>query len=415
MSERIGPYRILFIQHAGSLGGSVNSLAYLVEALDSITYETLIACIDDNESVIDVYRTRGINAFHYPGISSFPHTTLGWYRLYNPMAIAGLIKRTIAFWPSIKATRNLIESVNPDIVHLNSLVLAASAIGVRNSGVPLVWHVREPVHPGHFGFRKALLSFLVARLADEAIFISDFDQRQLTKGRKGIVVHNFVNFSRFDNALDGASTKAELGLPPEAKVVLFLGGQGMVKGIFPLLEALPIVKEHVPEMHCLIGGGQREPSRRISSRIARKVFPIIGYGTVAQRVEKCLNLYNMHGYVHMLPWREDVPQLIAASDVVVFPSVQPHFARPVIEAGAMAKPVVASRIGGVEELVEDGVTGLLVKSGDGNALANALIKVLRDAELAKSLGAAGLERARARYSPSNMRLIEGIYQKLLAR
>ena len=84
----------------------------------------------------------------------------------------------------------------------------------------------------------------------------------------------------------------------------------------------------------------------------------------------------MEPWVRLLPFRPDPERLNAAADLVVFPSTLPHFARPVIEAGAMAVPVVASRLGGVEELVEDGMTGILVPPGDPAALGDAIARVL---------------------------------------
>jgi glycosyltransferase involved in cell wall biosynthesis len=91
--------------------------------------------------------------------------------------------------------------------------------------------------------------------------------------------------------------------------------------------------------------------------------------------------------------RSDVPQLLAACDVVVFPAVVPHFARPLIEAAAMAKPVVASDLGGPRELVVHGSTGLLVPPNDPEALASAIAAVLEDPQAAMRMGAAAFERA----------------------
>lgn len=408
--------RILYIHHASSLGGSSLSLLYLVKGLDRDRYEPVVCCIYDTPEVVRLYHNQGIETVVCRGISDFPHTTLGWSPLYNPLSVARLIKRLALFLPSVRRTRELVHSLQPALVHLNSLVLAPSAMGVRMAGVPLVWHVREPVHPGHFGLRRRILSWLMMRLANEAIFISQFDRQQLTGGRKGVVVYNFVDFRHFDRALDGAAVRSELGIAAEARVVLFLGGQSVVKGIFPLLEALPHVKRQVPQMHCLIPAGEYRPSGRLLSRVARIVLPWLGSGTVAQRVNRLLERHRMHDYVHLLGWQQDVERVIAASDVVVFPSVAPHFARPVIEAGAMAKPVVASRIGGVEELVADGETGLLVPPGDSVALAEAIVKVLSDTHLSHQMGESGYEKATQRFDAKhNVRQVIEVYEQILSR
>ncbi|GAB4538328.1 MAG: hypothetical protein Kow0063_26060 [Anaerolineae bacterium] len=277
-----------------------------------------------------------------------------------------------------------------------------------------MWHVREPVHPGHFGVRREILSRLFMRLADEGIFISEYDRLQLTGGAKGVVIHNFVDFTRFNREISGGPVRLELGLPPEAKVILFLGGRSPIKGIFPLLRAMSLVKRAVPEAHLLVAGGAYHFSGRLASRVARTVLPLAGYGTVAQRVDKLMDRHSLHDYVHMLEWRTDIPQLLAASDLLVFPSIEPHFARPVIEAGAMAKPVVASRIGGVEELVVDGETGLLVPPNDAEELAEAIVRVLNSPEEARRMGECGYAQARSRFSlEENVRATVALYERCL--
>jgi glycosyltransferase involved in cell wall biosynthesis len=97
----------------------------------------------------------------------------------------------------------------------------------------------------------------------------------------------------------------------------------------------------------------------------------------------------------MIGVRTDVPQWIAACDVLVAPFTVPHFARPVVEAAAMAKPAIASDVEGMEELVVDGQTGMLVSVGDAKALADAINRLCADERLAASMGKAGYQRVRA--------------------
>ena len=113
-------------------------------------------------------------------------------------------------------------------------------------------------------------------------------------------------------------------------------------------------------------------------------------------------------------FRSDVERLVAASDLVVFPSVVPHFARPAIEAGAMAKPVVASRLGGVEEVVQHGRTGLLVPPNDPAALADGIVSVLTDEDLAGRLGEQGYRQALRLFDARrNVPRTVAIYERLL--
>lgn len=405
--------RILYFQHAGSLGGSIYSLAYLIEALDKEKYDPTVVLLNNDEKIISLYKRMGVATIIEEGIYTFGHTTGGWASLKNPLSWPAFAKSIFFFIPSINKTKRVIEENKPDIVHLNSLVLSPSAIGVKIADVPFVWHIRESVADGYLGLRKKLLGSLVIRLPEEAIFISSDNKKRLVDDRKGIVIPNFVDLEQFSKEIEPASPRKDFGLREDDKIILFLGGLGVIKGIFPLLNSLTTVKRKVPRMKCLIAGGSVSPSRRLSSTLARRILPLIGSGTVAQKVDRLMKMNNMYGYVHMLPWEEDVRRLIALCDVLVFPSIEPHFARPVIEAGAMEKPVVASCIGGVEELVEDGVTGYLVPPNDEVALAEALIKVLKDKALASAMGARGLERACKKYSEKNIADIEKIYERLI--
>ncbi|MDP7259301.1 MAG: glycosyltransferase, partial [Anaerolineales bacterium] len=98
----------------------------------------------------------------------------------------------------------------------------------------------------------------------------------------------------------------------------------------------------------------------------------------------------------------------------VFPSVVPHFARPVIEAGAMAKPVVASDLGGPRELVRHDETGLLIPPNDPRKLAEAIIAILSDPARAQAMGVAGYRRARELFDArKNAVRTFSIYEELI--
>lgn len=405
--------KILYIDHAAGMGGSCVSLLYLIQHLDRTRYNPIVACVHDSPEVIDFYRSHGIETIHWPGISLFKHTTGGWYPLYKPISVARLMRQIWQLPGSVVQTRRLIEYVQPDFVHLNSLVLSPSALGVKQAQVPLIWHVRESVHPGHIGLRRYLLSYLFLRLADAGIFISESDRQKLTRGEKGSVIHNFVDFQLFDYTIDGVPIRTELGLSTKEKLVLFLGGQNVIKGVFPLLRAMLVVKQNVPDAHLLICNWQKRRPRGFVSTAVRSVLSMRGQSTAPQRIRQFMDRYQMHDFVHKLPWRHDVPNLLAASDVLVFPSIEPHFARPVIEAGAMGKPIVASRIGGVEELVTDGETGILVPPRDSEALAEAITGLLNDPARSTKMGIKGREQAYQRFSArANVEATTAIYDQL---
>ncbi|MCX7113648.1 MAG: glycosyltransferase family 4 protein [Proteobacteria bacterium] len=390
--------RILYIQHANAMGGSALSLLYLMQKLDRSKYLPVVACVSQLGGVIELYRSQGIETFYWPGIAIFPHTTGGWYPIWNPRALVQLAKTISAFPSGVTTTRKLIQTVKPDLVHLNSVVLAPCAMGVNREKIPFVWHVREAVVPGHLGCRRALIEHWLVSLPDEIIFISSDERHQLLNNKRGVVIPNFVDFDRFNQEVDGSHCRRELGFNDSDYVVLFLGGLGEIKGIHPFLEAIRIEHDRNPRLHAVIASGISPQSTSWLARTGRFILPRMGNPTTRQRAMAFMQTHQMQAYVHLLPFRADVERLIAACNVLVFPSVEPHFARPVIEAGAMGKPVIGSRIGGVEELVEDGTTGILVPPGNARSLADALHALFVDPAMALNMGCNGHRRARLLYN-----------------
>ena len=405
--------KILYFHHGDRLGGSPLNLLYLIEMLDRSRFQPVVCCLRDGE-VVSYYRERGVETIVDTGITTFGHTTGGWYPLYNPVSVWRLGKSLVRFPLAVWRTYRLIREQKPALVHLNSLTLVPSAIGAKLAGVPLVWHDRETVHDGHCGVRKQVMCWLMRVLPDEIIYMCQDYQRRLTGRRRGVVIYDFVDFDRFDRNLDGGAERKRLGIPPTARVALFLGGASLIKGARPLSQALPLVRQRVPQFTCIVAGHTQVGSPRSLGGIWRRVRAQIGFPSDVQKVQDSLSAQAKEGWVCLAGFRTGVEQLIAASDVVLFPAVVPHFARPVIEAGAMAKPVVASRLEGMEEIVQHGRTGLLVSPNDPEALAAAIISVLTDENLAARLGEQGYQQARRLFDARrNVAQTIEVYERLL--
>jgi glycosyltransferase involved in cell wall biosynthesis len=300
----------------------------------------------------------------------------------------------------------------------------ASAHALIRAGIPFVWHVREP--PFNQGLRTILIRHVMLR-APALIFISDHDRKRWLHGvtsehdrqtlapkEKGVVIPNFVDFKRFNKNIDSSAIRSELNIPVDAKVILFFGGTSRVKGAHILLSALDIAAQNCQNLWAIFAGAIRPMSQSFIARTGRVILPLLGKPTERQDFYRRLGCNRLRDRIVLLPFRHDPERLIATSDLVVFPSTEPHFARPVIEAGAMAKPVVASKIGGVEELVEDGGTGFLVPPNEPHALADAITRLIDDSRLAANMGEAGYKRALANYNADiNAAKIMGIYERVL--
>ena len=113
---------------------------------------------------------------------------------------------------------------------------------------------------------------------------------------------------------------------------------------------------------------------------------------------------------------EDVPRIIATFDVAVLPSYFEGMGRVLLEAMAMEKPVVGTSVGGIPDLIEEGVNGYLVSPGNEKELASALLKILDDKNLAMEMGCAGRNKMTERFSAESMvRSIEQVYRELLEK
>jgi glycosyltransferase involved in cell wall biosynthesis len=130
---------------------------------------------------------------------------------------------------------------------------------------------------------------------------------------------------------------------------------------------------------------------------------IVGTGPRREALQALVASRGLHHHVEFLGHREDVPALLADADVFVLPSRSEAFPNSAIEAMAAGLPVVATAVGGLRELIDDGRTGLLVpRPDDAGALAGAVERVLADDALAARLGAAARAEARERYSFDRM-------------
>jgi glycosyltransferase involved in cell wall biosynthesis len=152
-----------------------------------------------------------------------------------------------------------------------------------------------------------------------------------------------------------------------------------------------------------------------AARVPNAIVAIAGEGPERPALEARALSLGVGDRVRLLGFRRDVPALLAACDVVALPSLFEGLPLALLEGMAAGKPVVATAIGGTDEAVVDGVTGLLVPPRDAEALAAALRRVLGDPPLAQRLGDAGRARAVAEFSIERMiERVMGVYDAVLA-
>jgi len=240
----------------------------------------------------------------------------------------------------------------------------------------------------------ALAERLSAKVTKKIICVSEHDKKLALRFRvapeqKLTVIHNGMEPSLYLNA-DGSKVRSELGLRGDQILTTMVARFVPQKDHATLLQAISSLSEGKYKF-ALVGGGERENLYR-------------------ERVER----QRLTNNVIFLSERRDVPQILAASDIFVLSSNWEGLPRSIIEAMMAGLPVVATRVGGVPELVADGVTGFLVPPRDPDALAEALQKLIADPELRRRMGQAGREKALKEFTLGRMlRETERVYREVL--
>lgn len=298
----------------------------------------------------------------------------------------------------------LMRRIRPHVVHTHTAKAGVlGRVAARLARVPVVVHTYHGhVFEGYFGSRRARL-FLsveraVARRTDCLLAVSGAVRRDLLALGVGQpeqfrVVPLGLDLDRFvasDTWRGGL--RAELGLPPEAPLV-------------GIIARLVHIKAH-------------EVFLRAAARVAREVpgsrFVLVGDGERRAELETLAMEHGLAGRAHFLGWRRDLERVYADLDVVVLTSRNEGLPVAVIEAMAAGRPVVATRVGGVADVVEDGVTGHLASSGDAEAVAAAVVDLLLDPKRSQTMGQAGRERVVQRFQTGRLLSdLDGLYRDLL--
>ena len=322
-------------------------------------------------------------------------------------AVLDELVRPIRPWTDLRAVLKLARFMRRHKLHIVHTHTSKAGVVGRLAFLlarsPLLVHASH----GHVftGFYGPVLSTILLWLDR---FLSLFTHRIVALTRRGMeeqihlgvaprrkfaVVPSGVELERFTEAsVDAVAKREQLGLPPVGPLLGVAAELDPRKGHRYLLEAMPLVLRRRPDA----------------------VLLVMGHGPLQQDLQARISLMNLEGSVRMLGHREDMPEMLSLLDVLVLPSLNEGMGRVVVEAMACAKPVVASNVMGIPELVEDGVTGLLCRPANPQDLAEKILRLLEDSELARKMGAAGKERVYPRYDASRMvAAYEALYEALL--
>ncbi|WP_223568360.1 glycosyltransferase family 4 protein [Agrobacterium tumefaciens] len=277
------------------------------------------------------------------------------------------------------------EARHYDVICANSQkALFVCALAAKLSRRPLVWILHDIVTDPAFSATNRRASLAFARLFAKLVAVNSEETGRAFIEAGGEANKVRIVYNGFDPARakvyepgKAARLRAELGFGPQPLVGLF-GRLSEWKGQHVFLEAIAAMEG----VQAVIVGGA-----------------LFGQEAYEARIREQASSLGLDGRVRFLGFRSDVPELMAAMDAVAHTSIVAEpFGRVVVEAMMCGRPVVATRGGGVTEIIRDGETGLLVPPGEPSALAAALGRVLSDPALAERLAQKGREDVSQRFS-----------------
>lgn len=265
----------------------------------------------------------------------------------------------------------------------------------RLAGVPVVVAHEQTWSFEGRPMRRLLDRHLIARGSSAFVAVSSADRERMID-IEGIPPDDVILIPNgiATEGATGADVRRELGIPPEAPVPGSVAVLRPQKEIDVLIRAVPPLLREFPDLQLLIAGdGQERPA-----------------------LEGLIGELGVGEAVLLLGSRSDIPDVLSAVDVAVSSSRFEGTPLAVMEYMAAGKPVVATRVGGVPDLIEEGEQGLLVEPRDSVALAGAIRRLLRDPAEARRMGARGRERQRTEFDLDvAVRRLEQLYETLVAR
>ena len=348
-----GPIRVGQVLPWPSIGGVERASVRIAEAIEPLGFESVAFCAGERTAVFEEFTTHGVEAVGYaPAEVSYRHP--GTF-LRSSLALAREFRR-----------RRI------DIVHCSDLLAAYHAgLAGRLARVPVICHVRCD----YSGISRR--DQIILRTVNRFVFVSrqTMDTFPYRGGaRRGVVLYDGIELETSAVPSTAAEdVRAEFGLPPESTVIGMVARLAPIKDYRTLIAAASRVIPRFPDARFLIVGDTT------GADTYRRHFA---------EVQDMLRAAGIASHFTFTGFRDDVTRLVGAMDIVTLVTHSEGLPLVLLEAMAQEKPVVATAVGGIPEIVSDGQPGLLHEHKDADGLADALLSLLGDPARRRQLGVA---------------------------
>lgn len=350
--------KVLRIQSRICVGGPAIHSELLSKYLDQNRFETILvggALETGEKSRISLLREQGI-----------------------PVTTIPEMGRALSFWRDFKAMIKLyrfIRQVKPDIVHTHTAKAGAvGRLAAWLAGVPVIIHTfHGHVFRGYFGFLKTqffiLMERLLARISSQIVVISPAQFKDIVEifkiapGNKTSIIPLGFELDRFLSLRKNNSLRNWLNLPDDVFLLGIIGRLVPIKNHLLAIQALKrLLQTGVPAYLCVVGDGE-----------------------LRAKLERHVNQYGLGAFVHFLGWRLDIENIYAGIDALLLTSQNEGTPVAIIEAMASGVPVVATNVGGVGDLIQDQITGMLCPPNDFDSLVTKIRQIFESNPLRERL------------------------------
>jgi glycosyltransferase involved in cell wall biosynthesis len=393
------PTRVLYLDHTANIGGGEIALVNLLRHLDrSLVSPTVLLFMKGplQERLVGWADTHVLPLSN--AALQAKKDGLGWRSLLQMHAIWSVL---LQIWRVARFARKM----QAELIHTNSLKAdLIGGIAARIAGIPVVWHVRDRIEPDYLPkIVVQVFRFLSRNLPDFVIANSSATLATLHlngKQRGAAIASGFDSAGRVvpDGCSMVSTNDRAAGCQPAVRIGL-IGRISPWKGQDVFIKAAALLHQNHPEAKFELIGA-----------------PLFSERTYEAHLHKLCEDLQLSDKVKFAGFVENVPDYIAQLDIVVHASTTGEpFGQVIVEGMAEQKPVVATNGGGVPEIVEDGVTGLLVPMGDPQRMAEAIDYLLKHPDVAAAMGVRGRERVQKHFTIQNTaRMVEAVYRDVLA-
>lgn len=368
--------KVLECIRQGLIGGGESHLLVLMENIDRSRFNPVVLSFTGGP-MIDKLNELGIKNYVIPSLRPFD------------VRVWGKVKKLMV--------QEGIELVHVHGSRANSNILWAA----RSLNIPVVytvhgWSFHQDQHFLVRNLRVMGEKYLTSR-TDLNISVSESNKqsgRQFIKGFESVVVNNGIDQKRFDPKRTYKDIRKEFNIPAEKVLVLFLARFTAHKQPLALIKAFTGAVKRNNRLHLLM----------------------VGDGDQKQEAVELIAKEGTGHQITLVPFRLDVPDIIAAADIYVLPSLWEGLPIALLEAMAMGKAVIGTKVDGTSEVIQDNENGLLIPTGNLEELEEKLVLLSQDETLRRSLQQKAIATVNEKYNAVNMtRQIEGLYSQVIAK